>query len=953
MDRMMLVALAGTLGAVGAVRNASGQTLTWLNAAGGSIGTPANWNPAQVPGPANTMLFNLAAAYPLTFSSGVTSTSGITFSRGTQTLTINASHTTGLVIIGNGIGLTDTVNLATGRLNARDVRLGAVFGSVGNLNVNDDDAILNCSQLSIADDTNQICTVNVTNSGTIEASSVVIGNENSAGEGRMTVTGRTQVLPVLQSALRTSGSVVVGRGGTGSLTVANGAAAAVGTTMTVGQNVSARPTLSEGTVTVGGAGLGFPASLSVGSTLRIGSGMLASSDTGNGTFIVNDDGFVTVTGSTTVGGSGLGSGVLRVNTGGSFESGGLSFGTSGDLEHLGGTITVVGGSYVHDEAALTVSGSGAPVLVLDGVTNNPTFSGANALSGAIVVGQGATGILTLRGATQITTAVGDVYLGSGEGSNGTLTIENGARLSARTNADSSGDVIIGFGGPGRLDVRSGAVIDSRVLFVGGQTVSSPGTLVVDGSGTVAEISQLSIGTEAAGVGIATVSNGAVVRTTGQVIVAPGSTLTIDSGTIEATTNFRVEGALSMTNGTIMAEEFTSANDLSVSGAIRARVKLDGYVITATGDLVLGDGLSLGYTGAPLHAGPHRVTLDDSLTAVLNDTTIAGGRLVATDEFFLNPGRTLSGFGTIEGDFINSGTIIATGSVGLIFEGLLNNNGNEIGGTKVTFASGGGFNGHGVINGRVQNNAGATMTFTAASTIGDGTTFGFTGGGALDVTGALTINDSNGINLGSQTTLRNAVLTCPSTINLGTGSVLRGAGTVFGTLVSSGLLSPGIDGGDPTSQITVNGNYTQADVANLVTLEIDLEGAGRTQSDFLFVPNGVATLDGTLNVRLLNGFQPANGFRRVVVLANSIVNGLDTVNLPPRFHLEVTATAATVVFCSADFNDDGFVDFFDYDDFVACFEGAVCPAGADADFNGDGFADFFDYDDFVLAFEQGC
>jgi hypothetical protein len=55
----------------------------------------------------------------------------------------------------------------------------------------------------------------------------------------------------------------------------------------------------------------------------------------------------------------------------------------------------------------------------------------------------------------------------------------------------------------------------------------------------------------------------------------------------------------------------------------------------------------------------------------------------------------------------------------------------------------------------------------------------------------------------------------------------------------------------------------------------------------------------------------------------------------------------------DFNGDGFVDFFDYDDFVACYEGVTCLPGIDADFNGDGFVDFFDYDDFVVAYEEGC
>ena len=58
-------------------------------------------------------------------------------------------------------------------------------------------------------------------------------------------------------------------------------------------------------------------------------------------------------------------------------------------------------------------------------------------------------------------------------------------------------------------------------------------------------------------------------------------------------------------------------------------------------------------------------------------------------------------------------------------------------------------------------------------------------------------------------------------------------------------------------------------------------------------------------------------------------------------------------CPADFNGDGFVDFFDYDDFVGCFQTGVCAPGASADFNGDGFVDFFDYDQFVSAFAAGC
>jgi len=66
-----------------------------------------------------------------------------------------------------------------------------------------------------------------------------------------------------------------------------------------------------------------------------------------------------------------------------------------------------------------------------------------------------------------------------------------------------------------------------------------------------------------------------------------------------------------------------------------------------------------------------------------------------------------------------------------------------------------------------------------------------------------------------------------------------------------------------------------------------------------------------------------------------------------------AAELVVIGCPADFNGDGFADGFDYDDFVACFEGVACPPGTSADFNDDGFADAFDYDDYVAAFESGC
>jgi len=62
-----------------------------------------------------------------------------------------------------------------------------------------------------------------------------------------------------------------------------------------------------------------------------------------------------------------------------------------------------------------------------------------------------------------------------------------------------------------------------------------------------------------------------------------------------------------------------------------------------------------------------------------------------------------------------------------------------------------------------------------------------------------------------------------------------------------------------------------------------------------------------------------------------------------------AGSAQAPVCAADYNNDGFLDFTDFDAFVAGFE-----AGENAaDFNNDGFIDFTDFDAYVAAFDAGC
>jgi hypothetical protein len=70
------------------------------------------------------------------------------------------------------------------------------------------------------------------------------------------------------------------------------------------------------------------------------------------------------------------------------------------------------------------------------------------------------------------------------------------------------------------------------------------------------------------------------------------------------------------------------------------------------------------------------------------------------------------------------------------------------------------------------------------------------------------------------------------------------------------------------------------------------------------------------------------------------------SIRPRFN---AATVDAVIACTADYNVDGVVDFFDYLDFVSDF--AAGRGGSD--FNADFVVDLFDYLDFVAAFAEGC
>ncbi len=161
---------------------------------------------------------------------------------------------------------------------------------------------------------------------------------------------------------------------------------------------------------------------------------------------------------------------------------------------------------------------------------------------------------------------------------------------------------------------------------------------------------------------------------------------------------------------------------------------------------------------------------------------------------------------------------------------------------------------------------------------------------------------------------------------------------------------------PFSTIALRKWYRISYVCNFRTNTLDKIAITdlQTNTSSIFVTAGTTgAIGGDGNWNMAGGAANATGLPRPTEF-RMFTGGQGNGNVVAYDNLSISlgdSLCAAAPCPSADFNGDGFTDFFDYDDYVACFEGN-CPSGTDADFNGDGFVDFFDYDDYVFAFE-GC
>ncbi|HMD42897.1 MAG TPA: autotransporter domain-containing protein [Candidatus Acidoferrum sp.] len=259
------------------------------------------------------------------------------------------------------------------------------------------------------------------------------------------------------------------------------------------------------------------------------------------------------------------------------------------------------------------------------------------------------------------------------------------------------------------------------------------------------------------------------------------------------------------------------------------------------------------------------------TITNNGSTVSGGG--GETEFFDN---STAGSATIitnggTGGGLGGRTVFTGSSDGGTARAITNGNGSfDISGLTTAGMRIGSIEGSGnyFLGSKTLTVGGNNLSTTVSGVIQDGGLSGGAAGsltkigtGTLTLTGKNTYTGTTTINAGSLI-VDGSIASQQTFVNA--GAVLRGHGSLGGSLVNSGIVSPG----DSPGTLTVNRDYTE-NVGG--TLRIEVAGLAPTQHDLLAV-NGRATLAGTLQLISLGGFILHVGDQVTFLTANGGVSG---------------------------------------------------------------------------------
>jgi hypothetical protein len=560
-----------------------------------------------------------------------------------------------------------------------------------------------------------------------------------------------------------------------------------------------------------------------------------------------------------------------------------------------------------------------------------------------------------------------------------------------------------LGGTGRLVLVANSNL-SEVRTATGQTMTHAATHTIEGRGRISA-SMINNGTISANVAGAameltaeTKTNNATIRaingatatitttieqnTTGRITAdGAGSTIRLQGATIDGGVVEGINGGKAEVNGSdsaFVGVRFEGNGDvagfrtLSISGGLT-----NNGLIRVNPDLV-GAATGLNFDDSSLLGGTGRVEL--SSVGSLSEIRTAPGQ-----SFTQGPSHVIDGRGRISGAMTNNGTVSAN-----VAGGTLQLTGNPKTNNATMRAVGGGslelqpFINQGaagtITGGRLRSLNGGT--FVVPSGVSNPTLVGVDSQTTINVfafrdlgigpgcvnngrivmnpdqvgaaatmrfTGNHTLGGNGVISLATNNTL--AVLAGDAgvtLVTLGPGQRLEGIGRVIVPLEMRGTIAPGLSLG------TLNATES-IEMTPTATFEAEVsapETADRLASTSEFVA------DGTLDVRFIDGFNPAGYWGATIVTATQGVSGrFDTILAPVPADSRLAVRARYLpneirigAVCKPDINFDGMLNFFDISAFIALYN----VQDPDADIAGPfGVWNFFDIAAYIAQYNGGC
>jgi len=659
--------------------------------------------------------------------------------------------------------------------------------------------------------------------------------------------------------------------------------------------------------------------------------------------IITASGTVTNTGTleATNGGTLTLSGGTVTNTGGTIHADPASIVLLSSATVNGGTLTTSGTGTIQANCCLSY-------VTLNGVTLNGTFQLNNNNIGYLegtITNNGSMQIDATAASGTILDIVGAVTLNG----SGTLTMSNNANNALMGYAQAGGASLtnqITIQGAGSISPPGG---DS---FINQATVDADQTtpLIITASGTFTNTGTV----EATNGGTLTFNGGTVTNTGGTIHADPGSTVELESGVT-------ISGGTLSTSGTGTINSTCCFNDGTLNGVtnngtfqlIQTIEYLQGTItnngsfeITANGhntDLDIVGAVTLKGTGTlkmsndvnnyifgygqatPGASLTNQSTIEGAGNIGWEDALGAGNSMINQGTIFANQKNPLS-IGASSGSFTNTGTLkVKKGSALYVTgAGFSNFSGSTLTGGKYMVSGTLGFDNANIVTNAASltltgatsqiindlNSANALANFATNTKTG---TLSLMSGKLLTTTGNvsnaghLTVGAGSGFQSGvypngsytqtAGTTSVDGAFSAPTGMTIQAG-MLVGKGTIASTVQSSGKVTAG-DSATKPAMLSINGTYTQ-NSAGALNISIGGTTVG-TQYGQLAVSNGVS-LNGTLSIKLINGFVPAVG-NSFVILTGSAISGTfakvsgTSINSTEHFSVSYNSTNVTLTVVS--------------------------------------------------------